>query len=395
MHERLSAKPAAGAEGDTAAPPERRRWSKAAKWGLAAALLLVAIAAIWFLTRSGAADAAPEETAAAGPRVTVMSPGSSPVTANVRVTGSVAATRDLPVGVQGQGGMITGVLVKEGDYVREGQTLARIDRRVQEQQVAQLRAAIDQARADLNLAQSELGRAEALVERGFISTADIERRIATRDAARARVNVATAQLREAQARLAQLDVRAPEPGLILTRSVEPGQVVGPGAGALFRIAQDGQMELRANVAEQDLAQLEPGQGAAIQLVGADKVYRGTVTLVEPIIDATSRQGIARIQIAGDRQVRPGAFATAVIETGSANRPVLPESAVLGEIDDSYVFVIGDGNRVERKSVVVGNVTEEGVVIDSGLSGQEQVVMSAGAFLNEGEVVVPRVIERTG
>lgn len=390
---------------ETVAAPERadagvgrpRRLSPLAIVVLALVALVIAAAAYLFFSggdegAAGPAGAAASGEASSGPVVSVMQASAEPVTANVRVTGSIAATRDLPVGVQGQGGMIVGVLVEEGDYVNEGQVLARVDKRVQTQQVAQLRASVDQARADLELAENELERARQLVDRGFISQADIERRVATRDAAQARVNVAIAQVREAEARLAQLDVRAPEGGLILERTVEEGQVVGPGTGSLFRIAQDGQMELRAEVAEQDLVRLEPGQGAAIRIVGSDNVYRGTVSLVEPLIDPTSRQGTARVAIADDRAVRPGAFATATIETGTASRPVLPESAVLGNVDDSYVFVVDEENRAVRRAVTVGDVTENGVVIESGLDGSEQVVVTAGAFLNEGETVQPSLVE---
>jgi RND family efflux transporter MFP subunit len=358
-------------------------------------IALIAAAAFFFLS-GGGDEAAPGDAAAAeastAPRVTVMTAEARPVTANVRVTGTIAATRDLPVGVQGQGGMITEVRVDEGDYVSRGQILARIDRRVQVQQVAQLRAGVERARADLQLAESELDRAGALVDRGFISTADIERRTATRDSARAAVNVAVAQLREAEARLGQLDVRAPEPGLVLRRNVEEGQVVSAGSTALFRIAQGGQMELRAAVAEQDLAQLAVGQGALIEVVGSNETVRGTVSLVEPLIDPNTRQGTARIAIDDDRAVRSGAFATATIETGTATRPVLPESAVLGEVDDSYVFVADEDNRVVRKSVIVGAISEEGVVIQDGLDGTERIVVTAGPFLNEGEEIQPRPLE---
>ena len=93
------------------------------------------------------------------------------------------------------------------------------------------------ARADLQLAQNELDRALQLVERGFISKADVDRKTATRDSARARVNVANAQLSETRARNARLDIGAPVSGYVLERNVEPGQTVSAGSGILFRLAQ--------------------------------------------------------------------------------------------------------------------------------------------------------------
>ncbi|MBZ6377062.1 efflux transporter periplasmic adaptor subunit [Pacificimonas flava] len=390
MHERMSGQQPAG----PVDAPEPRQHGRRRRLIVIAVLVLVALAAaLFFLLPSGEPAAeAPADTADTAPRVTVVDVASRPVTANVRVTGSVAPVRDLPVGVQGQGGQVVAVTVVEGDYVRRGQVLARIDKSVQVQQVAQLGAAVERARADLKLAESELERAEALVDRGFISQADIERRTATRDGAAAQVNVAAAQLREAQARLEQLDIRAPESGLILERNVEPGQVVSSGTPAVFRIAQDGQMELRAQVAEQDLQALDVGQGAEIRVVGSDEVLRGTVTLVDPIIESASRQGTARVGIQEDGKVRPGAFATAIVETGTANRPMLPESAVLGNVDESFVYVLDAENRVARRAVTIGDVSDRGVVILSGLEDGDRVVESAGAFLNEGDRIEPVALE---
>lgn len=360
-------------------------------------LVLLAIAAIgaFLLLRPKpevAAKAADDQQPA---RVTVIVPGRVPVVDEVRVTGSIAARRELPVGVQGEGGMVMQVLVKEGDYVGPGQVLARIDRSVQLQQIAQLEASIRQAQADAALAQAELDRARQLLDRGFISKADIDRKTATRDSASARVAVARAQLAEMQARLARLDIRAPDAGIILTRQVEPGQVVSPASGALFRIAQDGRMEMRAQVAEQELAKTRVGQQANVQLVGSPDVYTGTVWLIDPIIDPQARQGLVRIDLGNDRRLRPGAFARGTIATGSVELPRLPQTAVQADEKGSFVMIVDGENRVQRRDVVVGAITEKGLAIRSGLRGDERVVAAAAAFLNVGEKVTPVVRGATG
>src|SRR3546814_11391788 len=99
---------------------------------------------------------------------------------------------------------------------------------------------------------------QALVGRGFISKADIDRKTATRDAARARVDVAIAQVRESVAREGRLDIRAPEAGLVLTRDVETGQIVGSGSGVLFPVAKGGDMDMLATVSEGDLSHVAAG-----------------------------------------------------------------------------------------------------------------------------------------
>jgi RND family efflux transporter MFP subunit len=177
----------------------------------------------------------------------VVVPGRQQVARTVSATGTLAARVDMPVGVAGEGGMVTQVLVQPGQWVRAGQTIATIDRGVQNQQAQQMAAQIEVTRADARLAQQELDRAQSLVSRGFVSKADVERRIATRDAANARIRVGQAQLNEMRARIGRLDIRSPAAGLVLMRNVEPGQVVGAGSGALFRIAAGGDMELRAQL----------------------------------------------------------------------------------------------------------------------------------------------------
>jgi len=358
-----------------------RRW----RWPLVALGLVLLGLLGWKLFGTAPAPVAPPKTV---PEVTVMVPGTTEVTRYLSVPGSIAAKRDEAIGVQGEGGRITAVLVEAGQQVKRGQVLARIDRSVQSQQAARAAADIRAAEADLALADADLSRALALVDRGFVSKADIDRRTATRDGARARVAVTKAQLGEINARIALLDVRAPSDGLILDRNVEAGQVVGAASPALFRLANGGVLEMQAQVAEQDMATLKPGMTATVTPAGADTGYTGTIWLIDPIIDPMSRLGVVRIALPYSPGLRVGAFAKAKIEAGTGVKPVLPQSAI--QIDDkgNFVFVVADANKVARRGIEIGAVTDEGVSIASGLTGQEQVVVSAGAFLRAGESINP-------
>ncbi|WP_194744639.1 efflux RND transporter periplasmic adaptor subunit [Thermaurantiacus tibetensis] len=353
------------------------------------ALLVVAALAgfVWYLVERAQAPG-PTAPPSGPPAVSVMVPGQVEVAERIRVTGTIAPRRELPVGVVGEGGAIVAIRAEAGQYVRAGQVLAEIDSGVQRAQLAQLEAAVAQAEADVRLAQSELDRALKLVERGFVSQADIDRRTATRDAARARAEVARAQVREMRERLARLVIRAPEAGLVLDRMVEPGQVVSPASGALFRIAAGGQMELRAEVAEQDMPALAVGEPVMVTPAGAAQSVTGTVWLVEPLIDPQRRLGTARIALPSDPSIRAGGFAVAEIETRRALRPVLPQSAVLADQSGSYVYVVDADDRVVRRDVRIARISEAGVAIAEGLSGTEKVVVSAGAFIRPGEKVTP-------
>lgn len=379
----------AGEIGGIAAAEEKARRRRALIIGAAVVLIALVLAYLMF-GRGGdqAASQGAEKGKVQAPHVTVVTPGRQPVARTVTATGSLAARIDMPVGVVGEGGMVTRVLVQPGDWVRAGQSLATIERSVQAQQAASLQAQINVARADARLADQELARAQQLVSRGFVSKADVDRRIATRDQALARVHVAEAQYREALNRNARLDIRAPEAGLILSRAVEPGQVVSPASGTLFRIARGGEMEMRAQLAESDLVTVRVGAQASVTPVGSTRSFAGQVWQVSPVIDPQSRQGIARVAIPYDAAIRPGGFAQATITTGMADAPVLPESAVLSDAQGNYVYIVDGENKIVRRPVKTGQVSEEGIAIPEGLNGTERVVLSAGAFVNPGQTVVP-------
>jgi HlyD family secretion protein len=359
------------------------------------ALLVLALAAFFLFGRGGDGKQAGAPAgdgkagAAQAPAVSVVIPGRQQVARTISATGTLAARRDMPVGVAGEGGMIARVLVEPGQWVGAGQTLAVIERSVQSQEANQLAASIEVARADARLAQQELQRAQTLVSRGFVSKADVERRIATRDAANARVKVAQAQLGASRARIGRLDIRAPAAGLVLDRKAEPGQIVSGGSGALFRIAQGGQMELMARLPQTDLATLSVGVPVTVTPVGSSQSYQGSVWQISPIIDPQTRQGVARISIPYNRELRPGGFASAAIQAGATVAPLLPESSVLTDDAGTYVLIVLPNNTVQRRAVRIGTVTDKGVVIAEGLNGTERVVQSAGAFLNPGEKVRPQ------
>jgi RND family efflux transporter MFP subunit len=364
--------------------PFWRRWLVV---GAVVAIALVAVAT-WIAMKGNGADA--PAAAAQVPVVTVISPGQSMVSHMIKATGSLAARVEMPVGVVGEGGAVTRVLVQPGDWVRAGQILATVERSVQTEQIRSLAAQVEVNRADAKLAQAQLDRAKALVSRGFISQADIDQRTATRDAANARVNVAAAQLAEQRARTGRLDIRAPAAGLVLTRAVEPGQIVAASGGTLFRMAKDGEMEMLAQVSEGDLAVLRTGNGATVTPVGGSTQFAGRIWQIAPVVDNQNRQGIARIAIPYNPAIRPGGFASAAIVSGTASAPMLPESAVQSDEKGNFVYIVNGRDEVQRRDVKVGQVTDAGVSIMAGLNGDERIVASAGAFLTPGQKVKPEL-----
>lgn len=356
---------------------------------IAGVVLLLIMAAIWFMVhRAGAGAAEEADKKDQAPVVSVITPGRTTIEGTISATGTLAARRELPVGIAGEGGQVVSVLVEPGQWVRAGQVMAVIDRSVQVQQQASQAAQVSVARANADLAQANLDRALKLVDKGFVSKADVDRLRATRDAAFAQVRVAGAQLGVLNAQSRRLNVVAPAAGLVLERKVEPGQIVSAGSGMLFRLAKDGEMELKASLGQSDLAQIAPGVTAKVTPVGSANVYTGQVWQKAPVIDPLSRQGFARIALAYAPDLPPGGFASAEIKSGTVVAPMLPESAILSDAKGSYVYVVGPNDKVQRRDIKLGLVTDSGIAIVSGLAGNERVVLRAGGFLAQDEQIKP-------
>lgn len=366
-----------------------QRASRRRTWLIAGAAAL-ALGGLWLFIHHNDAPVGAVDASRQAATVSVIVPGRTTIAGQINATGTLAARRDEPVGSVGEGGVVADVRAEAGDWVRQGQVLAVIDRSVQNQAQASQAAQVEVARADARIAQTNLDRARKLVAQGFISKADMDRLTATRDAAAARVRVAQAALGQLRAQAARLDIVAPSDGLVLERKVERGQVVGPASGTLFRIARKGELEVQARLSESDLAAIAVGVPAEVTPVGSPRTYTGSVWQIAPVIDPTTRQGVARIALAYSPALRPGGFASVTIRAGAVVAPKLPESAILSDNAGSYVYIIGAGNKVARRPVKTGAVVADGIAVVEGLKGTERVVLRAGGFLQPGETVNPKL-----
>jgi HlyD family secretion protein len=363
-------------------PGPLRRWMLPV--GVVLAALLLASASFMLLGRK------PHVTPLAHqkeiPLVTVMTPPVREVTANVSFTGAIAARYDMPIANEGDTARVVGVYVEAGDHVQKGQLLAKLDDSILIAQVNRLAASLEQARAQSELSAAEYKRALGVEAAGALSAEDIEKRRATAVTDAASVKVAAAQLAEAQARLARTRIVAPFAGTVLTRRVEVGQIANPGGETLFRVASGGEVEMRGQIAEQDLAQVKVGQPATVYLTGLARPFDGKVRLLGAIIDPLTRLGDIRIALTPDPALRPGAFARAEVTIARARRPVLPQTAVFSDTEGSYVLVVDAHGQVARRAVRVAQQDADGVVLAAGVTGNERVVKTAGGFLRDGESV---------
>jgi HlyD family secretion protein len=368
-------------------PPAPSSGGGRARWVVLAVIAAVVVAAIlWARHAKTAGPGTDTNSASAPPVVSVTSPGTHAVTARISFTGALAARYDMPIGSDTDTGRIKQIYVEAGDHVKQGQLMAKLDTSVLVPQVNRLAASVEEAKADAALSAAQYKRALGVQSAGALSAEEIEHRRATSLTDQAKVKVAEAQLAEMQARLERTDVRAPADGEVLTRTAEVGQIASPGGPALFRLERNSEIEMRGQIAEQDMARLRVGQSAQVYLTNVAKPFDGRVRLLGAVIDPMTRLGEIRIALSPDPALRPGAFARGEVVIDQEQHPVLPQTAVLADAKGSFVFIVNDKGVVERRGVNVIDTTAAGIVIGSGLTGSERVVATASGFLREGESV---------
>jgi RND family efflux transporter MFP subunit len=370
-------------------------------WALLAALLLAL-----------PAHAAPSPVAEPRPpSVTVVAATAGPIAETAVLTGTLVPREEVLVSPQIEGLALTEILAEEGDSVGAGQVLARLSRDVLDASVAQNAAQI--ARSDAAVAQAHSSIAEAqanrvqvdlalartreLLSNGNAAREVFEQRQAAAQTAAARLDLsnnalraveadrayADAQRRELLVRLARTELRAPVAGVVSRRTARLGAVVMGAGDPLFRIIQDGAIELEADVPETSLAKLRPNQPARIDTAGGPRT--GRVRLVSPEVSRTTRLGRVRVAVDGDGPLVIGSFARAGVEVARREGVLAPLSAVLFQPDGAVVQVVKDG-LVETRRVQVGLRAGSLAEIQDGLRAGEAVVSVSGTFIRDGDRV---------
>jgi HlyD family secretion protein len=310
------------------------------------------------------------------------------------ISGALAASGDLlpreeaAVLPEVSGYRVTKVLVDVGDTVKKGQALVQLDPALIQGQLAQQEALAAQAEANALQAEEQAGRVKDLDNQGVISQEAIDQRRFQARAARATANAQAAMLRDIRTRNAKLSVTAPVGGLVLERTVRPGDMsTAVGTTPWFRIARDSEIELAAQLSEDDLAKIRPGQHAEVTLPSGT-VVDGVVRLVSPQIDPQSKLGVVRVHLPINREIRAGGFGRAVFSEVTGTVLAAPETAVRYDADGASVMVVGPDNRVRHVVIQAGQRGGGLVQLIKGPPAGSRIVENAAAFLLDGDLIKP-------
>ncbi len=282
------------------------------------------------------------------------------------------------------GGKVTRRLVQTGQRVRAGELLAELDPSDLQLQVQAMLAQQAEARAGLALARDELERYRKLYQSNLLSKSQLDSLQTNEKRARAWLEQAGASLEHAKNQLQYGRLLAPESGIIAQTRVEAGQVVAAGQ-PVFVLAADGQREVEFSIPEQAYAGFALGQPVQVSLLNRpEQRLAGEIRELAQSADPRSRTFSARVSLAGEAAVELGQSARVHVSARDDQVWLVPLSAVDGEGQQAFVWVLDAGQGlVRRQPVGMRGYDDQHVLIEQGLQGSEWVVAAGVHLLREG------------
>ena len=299
------------------------------------------------------------------------------------VSGTLKATQTALVKARVAGELMD-LVVREGDTVRAGQVLARIDPTEYQARWRQAQQQADAAKAQMDIAQKQFDNNEALVQQGFISQTALQTSLMGLNGARATHQAALAAADVARKALDDAALKAPITGQVSQRLAQPGERLAIDARVL-EIVNLGAFELEAALPAQDAAGIVPGMPARLQVEGLDAPVSARVLRINPSTQAGSRSVLAYLGVSGREGLRHGAFAQGTLGRGTVDAVALPLGAVRTDKPQPYVQVVEQG-AVRHVAVTLGErvqVDGQTLVVVSGLAEGTQVLAASVGAMREG------------
>ncbi|HZI05374.1 MAG TPA: efflux RND transporter periplasmic adaptor subunit [Archangium sp.] len=335
-------------------------------------------------------DAAQTKTAgqqASAPELTVKADtvevGEAKVPRYLRLTGTLTANEDSDVAA-GATGKVLSVHVERGTVVRKGDVLVKLDSRSAAASLEEARAQLALARSQQALADADCARNQKLFEGGTVSTAEHDRAQAQCRNAAAQAAATTARMTLLEITATDATIRAPFDGVVAERAVSVGEYVRQDSKVVTLVALD-PLRLELTVPESSAAFLQKDQLVEFTLTAAPNVVHKTkVSFVGAGLRRGTRDLVVEALVPNkDRALLPGQFATAKVQLGEQQLPVVPRTAVLEDGPRRKLFVVTDG-RLEERVVQVSESVADSLGVMAGVRVGERVVAVAREDLRDGQ-----------
>ena len=351
---------------------------------------------------ASSAEGASKPASTAKPALTVstVQAKSAQLPIKLAANGAIAAWQEASVGAESNGLRVLELRASVGDSVQRGQVLVSFATETVQADVALARAALAEAQANAKEAQVNAERTRAVAGSGALSAQQASQYLSQETSAKARVDSAQAQLDAQLLRLKQTQVLAPDSGIISARNATLGAVVGAGT-ELFKLIRQGRLEWRAEVTAAEMARIQPGMAVQVTAPGGFS-RQGKVRMLAPTVDAATRSGLVYVDLLGpvpgaadakgngngnaSAAFKPGMYARGEFYLGNSVALTVPQTAVVVRDGFSYVYRVGQGNRVQQLKVQTGRMVADQVEVQSGIKAEDQLVASGGSFLSDGDLV---------
>ncbi len=360
------------------------------KWMLSGVALLVVVAGIGLNKHNGAAapSIAPMASVTNRPALTVRTTSlrNDQWTRALAANGSIVAWQEAIIGAETSGVRIIEVRVSVGDVVKKGQVLATLARDSAQANTAEAQATLKESEAMLAEASANAERMRKLRDVGFISEQQADQASNNEKAARARMEAQRARLQASAVRLGQLQIVAPDAGIISARNASVGTLTQPNM-ELFRLIRQGRLEWQADLTAAELGGIKPGMKVTLTTPQGQPM-RGQVRAVAPSINMQTRYGQVLVDVPANSGLLAGMFVSGTIQLGeqAAIVSVLPQSAVAMRNGTAFVYVLDDKSQVHERVVTLGQRHGDQIEILTGLAQGVPVVETGAAFLVEGDTV---------
>lgn len=303
---------------------------------------------------------------------------------NLPATGALSAWQEAVIGTSIGNVQIAQIFVDVGSRVSKGQLLAQLTSSSLLADVHKQQALVALAQANHVLATANAKRARQLKNSGALSKQQIQTYLINAQTAAADLASAEASLESSQITLGNTRIEAVDDGVISSRSATLGAVVTAG-GELFRLIRQGRIEWQAEVDAAELALIQIGQKASLQLPNGH-VQDGIVRMKAPTINANTGRALVYVQLPLDTPATAGDFASGYIELGTKSALTLPQTAIVLRDGRSYVFLLKADQTVSRQVVTTGRYQQDRVEVLTGINPSTPVIAAGGAFLSEGALV---------
>jgi len=289
-------------------------------------------------------------------------------------------------------------LFKDGDGVKEGQVVFSIEREPFEAAVDQRKAQLAAAQATLANADQQLARTTELARKGNAPVAQLDQRTAEQSQAKAAVMEAEANLRDAQIQLSYTEIKTPISGRIGRPVVSPGNLVGPDTGVLATVVKDDPMQVLFSVTQREMLEARDSEvtgkvRARVRLANGS-IYSepGRIDFLDVQVNPrTDGQTVRAMFPNPDDILTTGQTVRVIIEEKGGDKVVvIPESAIAIDQSGPYVFVVGQGDKVEQRRLRLGTRREGLAVVDEGVAPGERIVVQGQQRIRAGITVAPQL-----